>query len=170
MHVVDNTNAYSTVLHQHTRSYCRTIYPGLCMWYVFRLECWHSRFPASIHAIPRYDCESESGETRIPEGIPIRRRHTVARCFCNVARQCVRPASSSASNCREFGVTRDARGRPDIAWGNPNRPRAVNCPSCQRRRRSADLARGGPESELSTASSTIVSRVARPSATEPRQS
>lgn len=42
----------------------------------------------------------------------------------SVTSQCVRPASSFASNCRKFGVTRDARGRPDIARGNPITGRA----------------------------------------------
>lgn len=44
-------------------------------------------------------------------------------------------------NCRKFEEARDARGRPNITEQSYN-GLIVNCPSCQRQRRSADLSEG----------------------------
>lgn len=78
------------------------------------------------------------------------------------------PGEFPASNCREFGAARDARGRPRYRTGRQSYNGAANCPSCQRRRRSADLARGG----LGGRTFTRLRRPLFPArvATEPRQS
>lgn len=125
---------------------------------VFRLECWHSRFPVGIYAIPRYDYEPESRDTHSGRNSNTARRDTTRRCDISVTpRQCV--SSLRARNCREFGEARAvgpiSRARTIRTTGAAPLLTVQVVKGAEEVGRSAR--RGRPTDKLSTASSTIVS-------------
>jgi len=78
---VCNTNVLSTILHGRTKLLSDYISKTVCMRNVFRLECWHSRFPVSIYAIPRCNYEPESGDMHSGRNSDTTARHTRGAIF-----------------------------------------------------------------------------------------